>query len=80
MGCGTMRASSPTRAVGMSGLNGKPDDVGVTALMDTKKQGALTVALLAQDPFHWVAINVFPFFVVVRLISDYMVIIGSLKN
>ena len=70
-----MWASSPTRAAG-----GAVFRAGCVSQIVKKQQGALNLTLLFQCPFLWVIVNIFPFFVIICLIPDDMVIIGPLKN
>ena len=32
------------------------------------------------EPFHWIVLNVLPYFVIIPLITDHMVVIGTLEN
>ena len=40
----------------------------------------LQKAMFLQEPFPWIVFDVLPYFVIVLLIADHMVIIGALEN
>ena len=40
----------------------------------------LQKAMFLQEPFPWIVFDVLPYFVIVLLIADHMVVVGTLKN
>ena len=40
---------------------------------------ALFVSLFLNDPYPWIIFNIFPYFIIILLIPDHVVVIGTLE-